>query len=431
MRIIQTDLENFAKIRKKLKFEYFIAKRLYKERHRAEEISKPMLKISIAGIALGIAVMLIAISISIGFKNEIQEKITGFSSHIKLINFEMGNPFDTKPIDLMAPNLDSLWKYPHIKHIQRYINKPAILRAGDNLQAIVFKGVSSDFDSMFIAKYRVAGKIPQYNDSVLSNEVLISEKLANKLNLNVGDRLPSFFMQKPIRYRNFVIAGIFKTHMEMYDENFMFCDIKQLQKLNGWNTNEVTGLELFIHDFSALDEVADDLRYVTATTYGSDEKMLRVMTIKDVSQNIFQWFELLNTNVYVIIILMVLVSATTMITGLLILILERIRFIGVLKTLGTSNGLIQKIFLIRSGQIIGYGLFIGNIIAAILIALQHYGKIIKLDPENYYLSVVPAEVSIFWWFFINLAIFAAMMLIMKIPLRLITKIEIAETIKKD
>lgn len=414
-----------------MRFVYFIANRLYKERRQNETMSSPMLRISITAIALGIAVMLVSLSVLVGFKHHITEKIIEFTAHIQVLRLDVNQSFDSKPIDLSAPFINAVRTNKEIKHWQRYANKPAILRAKNNLQAVILKGIGQDYDTTFLAKYLIAGRIPNLKQTQPSNEILISEKLAKKLHVSLGDYVPAYFMQKPIRYRNFEVVGIYRTYMEIYDDNFIIGDLRHIQRLNGWSENEVTGLEIYLHDFSKLDVVADQLRFQTAMSFDESKSIVQVQTIRELYVQIFDWLNMQNVNVYVIMLLMILVSATNMITGLLILILERTRFIGVLKTLGASNRELKRIFIIRSSQIIAKGMLWGNIAGIILITLQHYLKIIKLDPENYYLAYVPTEISVFWWLVVNLITFAVIVLLMVLPVAYISSIKVSEIVKNE
>ncbi|MDD2564823.1 MAG: ABC transporter permease [Salinivirgaceae bacterium] len=420
-----------AKIHKILQLISFIVKRLNKTNQKSDQLSSPMIKVSIAGIALGLAVMLISISIVIGFKHEIREKVTGFTAHIHLINFDLNTTFDTSPIKSDAPVIDKIKNEPEIKHIQKFATKPGIIQLETDLQAIVLKGISTDFDSSFFAKHITQGHFPNLTDSSVSNQVLISEVIANKLNLAVGDKLPTYFMQQPIRMRNFSIVGIYNTNLEMYDELYVLCDIQHVQRLNGWKENEITGYEVFINDLNKLEETTTKLRRMTSLAFNEDKSTMRAVPVTELNQQIFDWLELQNVNVYVIIILMILVSGTNMITGLLILILERTQFIGVLKTLGANNKVLQKIFILHAAKIISRGMIIGNIVGVVLILLQYRYHPIKLDAANYYLSHVPVEVSLSNWILINLLAFLCLLIMMVVPSKYVSKIPVAKIMRYD
>jgi lipoprotein-releasing system permease protein len=318
-----------------------------------------------------------------------------------------------------------------IKHVQRFATKPGIVRLETELQAVVLKGISKEYDTSFFATYLTEGTIPTFSDTVTSNQVLISSTIAQKLGLKVGDRLPTYFMQQPVRMRNFQITGIYNTNLEMYDELYVMCDIRHIQRLNGWKENEVSGFEVYLHDFSRLDEVTSELRHLTSLAFDEDKSTIRAVPVTESNRQIFDWLELQNMNVYVIIILMILVSGINMVTGLLILILERTQFIGVLKTLGTNNKTLQQIFFIRSAQIIGKGMMIGNLIGIVLIAVQHYLRPLKLDPANYYLTHVPVDVSLIYWLIINIIAFICLLTMMLIPVKYASKIPVAKIMRFD
>jgi lipoprotein-releasing system permease protein len=394
-------------------------------------MASPMLRVSVTGIALGMAVMLISISIVIGFKREIREKVTGFTAHVHLINFDLNSSYDSNPIKSDGPVMNKIRNMPEIRHIQKFATKPGIVRLETELQAVVLKGISSDYDTLFFSTNLVEGQMPMYGDSMANNQVVISQSIAQKLALKIGDRLPTYFMQQPVRMRNFFISGIYNTNLEMYDELYVLCDIRHIQRLNGWGENEISGFEVFIHDFDRLDEVTSELRHLTALAFDQDKSTMRAIPVTQSNQQIFDWLELQNINVYVIIILMILVSGINMITGLLILILERTQFIGVLKTLGINNKTLQRIFLIRSAQIIGKGILIGNLVGVALITMQHYFRLIKLDASNYYLTHVPVDISLVYWMLINLVAFVCLLAMMIIPVRYVARIQVSKIMRFD
>lgn len=414
-----------------MQFVRFIVGRLFKSGSKTENLSTPMLKISTIGIALGMAVMLVSISIVIGYKREISEKISGFSSHINLINFDMNLSHDSNPITENQPTLEKIREIPEIKHIQKFATKPGIVRLDTELQAIVLKGISADYDTTFFSAYMVDGFLPTISDSSISNQVVISKTVANKLNLKLNDRLPTYFMQKPVRVRNFVISGIFDTSFEMFDELFVLCDLRHIQRLNGWSEDEISGFEVFLHKFDDIEETTSKLRHLTALAFDENKSAMRAVAITESQRQIFDWLEMQNVNVYVIIILMILVSGACMVTGLLIMILERTEVVGILKTLGTTNKALQRIFVIRSSQIIGKGLFYGNVIGMTLIVIQKIWHPIKLDATNYYLTHVPVDFSVLYWVIINVVAFITLLAMMTLPVRYIAKLPVSDIMRFD
>lgn len=409
----------------------FIVSRLYKVGNKTESLSSPVVKICIVGVALGMAVMLVAISVVVGFKKEIQEKITGFTAHIHLVNYDLNATYDSNPINADRDFMQNIQALPEVKHMQKFATKPGIVRTSTDLQAIVLKGMNSDFDTTFFSECLIAGHLPVISDSLLSNQVIISEIISNKLKINIGDKLPTYFMQNPVRVRNFTVSGIYSTNLEMYDEIYVLCDIRHIQRLNGWKENEVSGYEIFIRDINKLNEVTDQIINLTALSFDEKQAALRAVPVTELNPQIFDWLELQNINVYVIIILMILVSATNMVTGLLILILERTQFIGILKTLGTNNKTLQKIFVVRSAQIVLQGIAIGNLIGLAIILIQHFWHPLRLDPASYYLTHVPVFISPFYWVLINVITFLCLILLMTIPAKYVSRITVAKIMRFD
>ncbi len=414
-----------------MQFTSFIVNRLFKSGSKTANLSTPMLKISIIGIALGMAVMLISISIVIGYKHEISEKISGFSSHIHLLNFDMNSSHDSKPITQNQPILSKISQIPEIKHIQKFATKPGIVRIDTDLQAIVLKGISFDYDTTFFSSYIIEGSLPRLNDSVVTNQIMISKTIANKLNLKVNDRVPTYFMQNPVRNRNFIVSGIFDTNFEMFDDLFVLCDIRHIQKLNGWKDDEISGFEVFLHNFDDIQRITSELRHIATLAFDENKSTMRVVAITESQRQIFDWLEMQNINVYVIIILMILVSGAGMITGLLIMILERTDVIAILKTLGATNRNLQKIFIIRSSQVISKGLFYGNIIGLTFIIIQKTWHPIKLDASNYYLTHVPVDLSLVYWAIINALAFLCLLAMMTMPVKYIAKLPVSKIMRFD
>lgn len=414
-----------------MQFVRFVVGRLFKSGSKTENLAGPMLKISLTGITLGMAVMLVSTSIVVGYKHEIADKITGFTSHIHLLNLDLNSSHDSKPIVENQPVLSSIRNLPAVSHIQKFATKPGIVRIDTELQAVVLKGISDDYDTTFFASYMTEGHFPQITDSAISNNIMVSKSFADKMNLKIGDRVPTYFMQNPIRNRNFTVCGVFDTNFEMFDDMFILCDIRHIQKLNGWRDNEISGFEVFLHSFDDITHTTSELRHLTALAFDENKSTLRVAPITETQQQIFDWLEMQNVNVYVIMVLMILVSGASMITGLLILILERIEIIGILKTLGANNKSIQQIFVIKSSQIIGKGILYGNIIALTFIVAQHIWHPIKLNAENYYLTHVPVSLSIPNLLITNTIAFISLLLLMTIPIRYTAKLPAARIMRID
>lgn len=405
-------------------FELFIAKRIYKEKDGNKQVSRPAILIATAGIAIGLAVMIISVAVVIGFKKEVSSKVKGFGSHIQISNFDAVRSFETYPI--IVP--DSMWKalenYPDVKHVQRYSTKPGMIKTDDAFQGMILKGAGQEYDFTFFRDHLVEGEIPAFSDSVASNEVLISKTLANKLKLQLGDRVYTYYFEKDIRARRLTIKGIYQTNSSEYDNYFLITDIYTVNRLYGWNSGQVSGLELQIYDYDKLAEVtykisSDTDRYLE---YVGTNNFYYIRSIEQINPQIFDWLNFLDMNVWLILILMVGVAGFTMISGLLIIILERTNMIGVLKALGATNYSIRKIFLWFSIFLISKGMFWGNIIAMGFYFLQTHFNIFKLDPETYYTDSVPMSLSLSLFLLINLATLTAAVLMLIGPSFLITRI---------
>jgi len=399
-----------------LNLELFIAKRLAYSKDKKTFTSRPIIRIALAGVAIGFSVMIIAVSIVIGFKEEIRNKVIGFGSHIQISNYDENNSYESRPIDKEQKFLQVLKNDKEIKHIQVFATKPAIVKSADQIEGVVCKGVGTDFDWKYFKDHLTSGKIFSSQDSTSSDSVVISEILAKKLKLKVGDDLITFFIQQPPRARRFHIAGIYNTGLEEFDKLYMFCDIGQIQKLNDWNRSQVGGYEIAIQNFDNLDQIGDNV-------YNLIPSELNARTIKDLYPQIFDWLGLQNINAIIIITLMIVVSGMNMISALLIIILERVNMIGMLKALGSPNFSIRKVFIYLAGFLTGKGLLWGNVIGLTCIFIQSYFKPIQLDESSYYISYVPIVFSWSYLAILNLGTLLVCVVMMTIPTLIITKIK--------
>jgi len=406
-----------------LNTEFFIAKRIISGSGENKKISKPIISIAIIGIALGLAVMILSVAIVTGFKNEIRNKVIGFGAHVQIVNYDSNLSYETKPIDKNS----AFYKFKNaiigINHIQTFATKAGIIKTQENIQGIVLKGIGSDFDWSFFNQNIVKGESFLVEDSVKSDKILISKSLASMLQLNVGDDVQMYFIQEPPRMRKFVVSGIYKTSLEEFDKLYAIVDISHIQKLNGWTENQVSGYEILVDEFSQIDEIAYNLYGLVANTFNSDGSMLTVTTVKEKNPQIFDWLELQNLNVWVILVLMTIVAGFNMVSGLLIIILERTSMIGVLKSFGTSNWSIRKIFLYNAAFLIGKGMFWGNLIGILICILQSYFGIIKLDPTTYYVDTVPINLNILHLVLLNLGTLFITFIMMILPSYIITRIK--------
>ena len=410
--------------------ELFIAKRLYKgDKKNEKRVSSPAVSIAVAGIALGLTVMILSVCIVIGFKKEIRGKVIGFGSHIQITSFEDNSSYELNPIAISDTLLGKLYSNPQIKHVQPYIIKPGIIKTEDNFQGVVLKGVDENYDWNFFKKNMIEGHIIEPNDTSSINQAIISKDIANKLHLKLGDKFNTYFVQEPVRARRFEITGIYQTNFEDYDKLYILTEMNLLSKLNQWDDDMASGLEVLVKDYNQLDLTTQNLFFDMATHRDRLGKTLYTRSIKDINPIIFDWLNLLDMNVWIIVILMLIVSGFTMISGLLIIILERTNMIGILKAVGTRDFNIRKIFLYLSSFLILKGLFWGNIIALTLCFAQKYLHIIKLNPEVYYTAYVPVDINPLIILVINIGTLLVSLLMMIGPSYLIAKISPARSIR--
>ncbi len=406
-----------------MNLEFFITKRI--AFRQGKSFSGFIIKIAIAAVALSMAVMIITTATVNGFQHEVSRKIFGFWGHIHITKYKLNAAHyeDTKPISKhqnFYPNIDSI---EGIRHIQVYANKAGIIKTDTDIEGILLKGIGSDFDWSFLTDCMVSGKSFSLNDSTRSNNIVISATTANRLQLAVGDKMAVYFVQRPVRVRQFTISGIYKTALEEYDEKYAIIDIKHIQKLNKWTDDEVGGFEVFLDDVQELDKYSDVLYYHI------NNHTLLAQTIKEINPNIFEWLALQNMNEYVILLLMVLVAIINMITALLILILERTNMVGIMKALGANNWSIRKIFLYNATFIIGLGLIIGNLLGLGICVLQQQFGIIQLPEESYYINVAPIAINWFSIILLNVGTMLVCVIAMIIPSYLVTHIDPIKAIR--
>jgi len=408
-----------------LNTELFIAKRIYGGKGEGK-ISKPMTNIAIIGIVLGLSVMILTIAIVTGYKKEIKAKITGFGSHIIITNYDSNNSLQTIPISKEQDFYPSITEIDGIEHIQIFATKVGIIKTEDNFEGVMLKGIGKDFDWSFIDKNIVEGEKFALIDTVKSNFTLISKKIALSLSLKVGDKITCYFIQQPPRMRRFTISGIFE--IEKFSK-LILVDIGHIQKLNDWEENQISGFEIFIDNYDKLDYLSEKVEELTEFNFDKKSSLLKTSTVKQLYPQSLYWIELFDTNTIVILILMVIVAGFNMISGLFIIILERINMIGILKALGTENWSIRKLFLYHASFLIGKGLFWGNFAGISLCLLQKYFGLVTLDPSTYYISVVPINFSIIHILLINLGTLIITVSMLILPTIIITKISPAKAIR--
>lgn len=402
--------------------ETFIARRLYKSEQGSRNVSRPAVFIAQLGVALGLAVMLVTIAVSFGFKHEVRGKAVGFSSHLHISNYESAQSYEALPVAADSALWHTLTAMPEVSHVQRYATKAGVFRTDDDFMGYVLKGVGEDYDLSFYAQYLQEGELPQFSDSVASGKILISREIASKLQLGVGDRVDSYFLQGNMRARRYTVAGIYQTGFSEYDRVFALTDLKAVQALNRWEPDQVTGVEVMLTGFDEVEPMNWELGSLLDRTQDSYGEQYFVQSVTDLNPGLFAWLDVLDMNVLLILVLMVGVAAFTMISGLLILIIERTQFIGVLKALGASNGMVRKTFLYLAMLIIGKGMLWGNVVGLALCALQKFTRLVTLNPQDYYLDCVPIEFNWPLIVTVNVVMFVLSVLILIVPSHLISRI---------
>ncbi len=410
--------------------EYFIAKRIHFQQGK-KNVSRPAVRIATIGIALGLAVMLISVCVVIGFKSQIENKIIGFGGHIQITNFDNNNTYEMNPIKMDAALIQKIRQISGVVHVQRFATKPGIIKTDNEFQGIILKGIDKDFDWNFFRSNLLEGNILNVGSDSLKNEILLSKKLSDLLGLKLGDELFMYFIQDQVRARKFKIVGIYSTNFVDYDQLFVLTDIRHVQRLNNWDSASFGGLEVLIDNFDKIDERGEAVYGATANIFSKDGNAYYTQTIKQLNPQIFSWLDLLDMNVWVILLLMLSVAGFNMISGLLILILERTNMIGILKSLGATNWSVRKIFLYHSFFLIAKGMFWGNLIGLSICALQYFTGIIPLDPEAYYVASVPVAFPWGYIVLLNIGTFVASILMMIAPSYLITKISPAKIIRYE
>ncbi|WP_289160089.1 ABC transporter permease [uncultured Parabacteroides sp.] len=412
-----------------MNLELFIARKIHFSKEGNRQVTPPAVRIAIVGVALGLAVMILSVAIVIGFKKEVRNKVIGFGSHIQITNFDNNSSYETTPIAVSDSLLQALQEFPGIKHIEGYATKMGILKTDSDFQGVVLKGIDTDYDWSFFRNNLKEGELLTIDPKKTSTDVIISRYLSDLLGLKLGDSILTYFVQEDVRARKFNIVGIYETGFMDYDKLFVLADIKQIRRLNGWEKDEVSGLELLVDDYDKLDQIAEDLYFNLVEKQDRHGNTYFTRSIKEMNPMIFNWLDVLDVNVVVILILIFAVAGFTMISGLLIIILERTNMIGILKALGENNVSIRKIFLYISFFLIGKGMLWGNVVGIAICLIQSHFRIIKLDPSIYYLDAVPIDLSIVSLILLNIGTLCASMLMMLGPSYLITKIDPAKSIR--
>jgi lipoprotein-releasing system permease protein len=408
----------------------YLSRKIYGAGDVKKKVSQPAIKIATLGVAVGIAVMLVSVSVVFGFKHTIRDKVVGFGGHIEVANFMTQQTSESYPIIINDSMLNVLNGIQGIRHSERFSVTQGILKTDKDFLGVALKGVAEEWDSAFIHKNMKEGFIPKFSSKSNSNNILISKSIANKLNLKCGERIFAYFINEDgVRTRRFKICGIYETNLSQFDDVTCFVDLYTSVKLNGWEEDQALGAELKVADFSMLDFIEDNVVNKVNRTIDRYGSTYSSKTIKELNPQIFGWLDLLDLNVWIILALMTLVASVTMVSGLLIIILERTRMIGTMKALGARNGIIRRTFLWLGIFIISKGLLLGNVLGIGIIIIQKYFGIVKLDAHTYYVNTVPVEINIPLFVLINFGTLIISILVLVIPSYLISHINPSKTIR--
>ena len=415
-----------------MKTEYYIASRINSNKDKSgQTFSAPVIKVAIGGIAIGIFIMILSVSIGQGFKKEIREKLSGFNGHINVLNYDYNLSLEANPILNDNALVEDILTVDGVKNIQKIATKPGLIKNNNEMQGVIMKGIGDDYSQDYINSIIIEGRLPILSDTVPKNEVLISKTLANILNLKTEDAAYFYFFEQQIKIRKYTISGIYDSNLPELDELYIISDYRHIQRLNNWNSNQIAGYEVIIDKFNNLDAVSDEVDFIISSYISPEGNLLRSQNILQSQPEIFSWLKLLDTNIAVIIILIIIVAGFNMISGLLILILERTNMIGVLKSIGMPDWSLRKVFLYLATKIALSGLLIGNLVGITAIFLQKKFELVKLNPADYFLDVVPVLLSPLDLFLLNLGAIFAIFLMMIGPSYMATRISPVKAIKFD
>lgn len=409
-----------------MNLELFIARRLLKG-DKTGTVSVPIVKIALIGIALGVCVMLLSVFVITGFKKEITTKLSGFTAHLNITAYENNNSYAGSDIQLNDTLVSEIKGLPEVKQVYAYVTKPAILKSKEEIHGVILKGMDSLYQAGFYKKHLQTGRYPDFTSDTISNDVLISSSVAGLLNVKTGDRISAHFVQEPPRARVFTIKGIYDTGFKEYDDMFVICDMRHLQRLNGWGAKQVSGLGVELRDLRDITEAEWKIDEILPVE--EDEDFYKITTLRETAPQVFDWLNLLNMNVWIILTLIVVVAGFNMVSGLLILILDKTSLIGILKALGYRNMCLRRLFLYIAIGLIGRGMIAGNILALLLAGIQYYFRIIKLDATTYYMDTVPIYFDLFYMLLLNAGVLIVSVLMLIIPTMLISRIRPIKAIR--
>ena len=411
---------------------FFLAKRIFTDKGDKRKVSRPAIRIATIGVAIGLAVMIVTVSVVLGFKHTIRNKVIGFGGHIQVSNFLTMQNSDPYPICINDSMMNVLKSIEGIKHAERYALTQGILKTDSDFLGIGFKGIAQEYDTLFLHENLVEGSIPSFSDKKSRYKLLISKMTADKLKLNCGDKVFAYFISNSdVRARKFTVAGIYQTNMTQFDQNLCFTDLVSVRKINGWLEGQCSGAELAVDNFDNINGISQNVINKINRTSDKYGDTFTSQTIYETYPQIFSWLELLDINVWIIIALMICVAGFTMVSGLLIIILERTRMIGVLKALGTTNTDVRKVFLWFAVFIIGRGMVFGNIAGLGIVILQAKFGLITLDPSTYYVSTAPMEINILLILLLNIATLAISVFVLIAPSYLVSHIQPAKSMRYE
>lgn len=409
-----------------MNLELLIARRLLKG-SKTGTVSVPIVKIALAGIALGVCVMLLSVFIITGFKKEITDKLSGFAAHLNITTYENSTSDRDGFVIASDTLMTNLRNLPGVRQAYAYVIKPAILKSNSEIHGVILRGVDSLYDSRFYQKNLRSGTFPLFDGNKPAAGILISSSVANVLNIKVGDKLSAHFVQEPPRVRVFTVQGVYETGFKEYDDLFVLCDIRQLQRLNGWEGPEVTGIGVELEDINETVETA--LEIDGFLPLDENNNFYKVASLKETAPQVFDWLNLLNMNIWIILTLIVLVAGFNMVSGLLILILDKTSLIGVLKAMGCQDIVLKKVFLYLAVALSGRGMLVGNLLALVLGGLQYYFHIVSLDPATYYMDTVPIHFDIGYILLLNAGVLVVSVVMLIAPTILIAKIKPIKAIR--
>ncbi|MBQ9170250.1 MAG: ABC transporter permease [Bacteroidaceae bacterium] len=410
-------------------FTWFIAKRLFAQGGSSGRASRLATGIATFGVAIGLCVMLVSVAIVLGFQKEVQDKVLGFGAHIKVMSYRSLGQQELSPIVIDDSLTSRLSAIPNVASVARFCTKPGMLKTDANFRGIAIQGIGQDYDRSFIQSHMIKGEMPDFTDSVGSGKLVISQAMAREMQVDVGQTIYAYFFEQTVRARKFTVAGIYRTNLTDFDKNFAYTDLFTIHRLLGWDSQQFGGAEIRLQNFERLDETLMDVVNEVNHKQDSYGEYYSSITIRQEHPQIFAWLGLLDMDIAVILILMICVSIFTAVSGLLIIILERTNFIGIMKAIGARNKQVRHLFLGLAMLIILRGIVLGNLLAFALIFVQKQFGLITLDPDVYYVEAVPVLVNWWWVLAIDLGTLVVSALAMIVPSFVVSNITPAKSIR--